>query len=81
MPLLGAADGVTLVLDDDETVTGTSCTTASEATWVVVTVVEDVVGEELWTVSDEDGAQASVAVVVVGTLVQEVVVVVASGAG
>ena len=50
---------------------------------MVVTVVEDVVGEELWTVSDEAGAQASVAVlvVVVGTLVQEVVVVVASGAG
>ena len=71
------------MLDDDETVTGTSCTTASGATWVAVTVVEDVVGEELWTASDEAGAQASVAVVVVvvGTLVQEVVVVVASGAG
>ena len=71
------------MLDDDETVTGTSCTTASGAAWVVSTIVEDVVGEELWIVCDEDGAQASVAVVVVvvGTLVQEVVVVVASGAG
>ena len=52
---------------------------------VVTVVVEDVAGEELWTVSDEAGAQASVvvavAVAVLGTLVHEVVVVVASGAG
>ena len=76
--LLGAADGVTLVLDDDVTVTGTCWTTGTAS--VVVTVVEDGAGEELWTVSDEVGAQSSVVEVVVGTLVQEVVVV-ASGAG